>query len=365
MINFPNTPSIGDIFYASSNGIGYRWDGTQWTAGPTAGAGYGPTGDFFATSQYPGTNVGPTMTTLMPLVVSGNAGGWYNVANGRYTPPPGRYFLHADVSGNSSTAALGYLGVQLRKNGVVVQDNYGMTGYSYYAAPTVSATLDANGTDWFDMQANCNQTQTTSEGITFLAYPIAGAKGPPGDQGPPGVPGLRLIQRIVPTAGQANVDFTNIPVDINDIELRFDVTPATNGGYLYMQLYNGSGVLDTTNSYVSLNHYTYHTAAAGAAVTSYNLNISTTFSFMLSAAANGVSTTYAIQGDMRMNNIRDAARPKYFQYSLVHVEQTNTYYDLIKGGGALAKNVAVSGLHLYWHAGNFKAGGAVSLWGSP
>ena len=211
MIDFPNAPTVGQVFYAS-NGIAYRWDGTTWIAGPTTGPGYGPTGDFFATMLYPGVNVGATFTTLMPPVVSGNAGGWYNVANGRYTPPPGRYFLHADVSGYAATAAAGYLGVQLRKNGMAVQDNYAFTGYSYYAAPTVSATLDANGTDWFDMQASCNQTQTVSESITFLAYPIAGAKGPPGDQGPPPTAGGGLIRDVLLTSPQPTIDVLNLGV---------------------------------------------------------------------------------------------------------------------------------------------------------
>jgi hypothetical protein len=178
-------------------------------------------------------------------------------------------------------------------------------------------------------------------------------------------PMFRRLGRVVPTAGQPSVDFQNIPSDINDIELRFDVTPATNGGYLYMQLYDGSGALVTASSYTSLNNYTRQGAAVGASVTSFNTPSSNLFTFMLNAASQGVSTTYAIAGDMRMNNIRDATRNKYWQYSLVMVEQTNTDYTLLKGGGALGQNLAVSGLHLSWNTGNFKAGGAVSLWGSP
>src|SRR5262249_10951477 len=59
--------------------------------------------------------------------------------------------------------------------------------------------------------------------------------------------GWRLIERIVPTAGQTTVDFTAIPPDINDIEIRFDVQPQNNDVTLWGQFYDGSGSLVTAN----------------------------------------------------------------------------------------------------------------------
>ena len=269
MIDFPNAPTVGQVFYAS-NGIGYRWDGTLWIAGPTMGPGYGPTGDFCATLG--SVSGGGIAITLIPTtIVSGNAGIWYSVSTGQYRPPPGRYFLYGSLTVVYSPGAM-TVQLGLRKNGVLIASNTDTTGAATYSSnPNVGLVIDANGTDVFDLfgggiGAACTHSQTI-----FLAYPIAGAKGPPGDQGPPGgQPAFRLIQRIIPTAGQVNMDFTNIPSDIQDLELRYDLSPVTNNSFLYLQMYDGAGALVTTAQYETLSAYTYDAIAAGGNVTSYN-----------------------------------------------------------------------------------------------
>jgi hypothetical protein len=262
--------------------------------------------------------------------------------------------------------------VFLYKNGALVPNvqTYSSmpAGAGWHVNSSLTSIVDANGTDYFELRAR-SDGGSASGSVGFGAFPIAGAKGPPGDKGPSGDPasgsGWRQIARVVPTGGQVNVDITSIPIDINDLELRFDVTPQTNGAYLYMGLYNGSGVLNTSNSYVSMNQYSYSSAAAASAVVTYPTPSSTVFTFMLNAAANGVSTTYSIQGDVRFNNIRDASRYKFWRSSVVHVEESNNYYYLLNLGGAIAVAMAIGGVRLYWSSGNFKAGGAVTLWGSP
>jgi len=366
MIDFPASPTTGQLFNAS-NGVTYRWNGTVWLSEPSLGTGYGPTGDVSAI----GTGIALAANTWTTLgnttIISGNLGGWLSA--GRYTPPAGRYYLSGTFFGYSTAGNMQII-VGFRKNGVRIGAEpvvMAASGSSWEQA-FVDVTVDANGSDWFDFQANVSLANTAG-GSFFTAFPVVGAKGPPGDKGQPGVPassnGWRQIARVVPTAGQVNVDLTSIPIDINDLELRFDVTPQTNGAYLYMGLYNGSGVLDTSNSYVSMNQYSYSSAAAASAVVTYPTPSSTVFTFMLNAAANGVSTTYSIQGDVRFNNIRDASRYKYWRSSVVHVEESNNYYYLLNLGGAIAVAMAIGGVRLYWSSGNFKAGGAVTLWGSP
>ena len=202
MINFPNTPAVGDLFYAPSNGVTYRWDGTQFLAGPNVGPGYGPSGDFCAT--YAGQTATPTtmaLLTAMP-VTAGNLGNWYVPATGRYTPPPGRYYIYGTTC-IFSTASAVHHDLELRRNGVKVVEGHDTIGaINWYTDPAVSGIFDCNGTDYFELWGCSNGAAGTWRNITFLAYPIAGAKGPPGDQGSPGVTGGQsLIYKtaLVPT----------------------------------------------------------------------------------------------------------------------------------------------------------------------
>lgn len=371
MIDFPNTPSIGDLFYSPSNGITYRWDGTLWLAGPNVGSGYGPTGDFcaFQSGGLP-AGVSNTWVILNPTgIISGNAGSWYVPGTGVYKPPPGRYFIQGHMSGSWTGGALGMY-ADLRKNAVEIAWHQGTTAAaSYQTNIVVEATVDANGTDVFDFRGYCAGAAGTFSNVTFLAFPIAGAKGPPGDQGAPGLPGSingwRQIQRIVPTLGQAAIDFTNIPADINDLELRYDVTPQTNGGFLYMQTYGAGSVLQTGANYIYWNDYTYHVAAQGSNVTAYNGTGATVIPLNLNTTGWGVSSTYFIAGTVKVNNIRDATRGHSFQCDAAMVEQTNTNWGFLKGGGVQGTASVITGLHFYWNTGGFLNRGAMTLWGSP
>ena len=370
MIDFPASPTTGQLFYAT-NGVTYRWNGTLWLSEPSLGTGYGPTGDFCAT-QTGVTTTGPANTwqTLMPpSIISGNVGSWYVPGTGVYRPPPGRYFIIGNFSSYYAPGAMNFAG-QLRKNGVAVTINYMTSGAANWQAEiTCQMTIDANGTDTFDFQGQCIGAVGNFNSVMFLAYPIAGAKGPPGDKGAPGVPASsnvwRQIARIVPTAGQTPIDITNIPVDINDIELRYDLTPTVNNAFLYMQMFDGAGALMTGATYPYFADYTYNNAAQGTNVTAYNGSSATVIPLNLNSAGWGVSSTYFIQGNVKVNNIRDATRGKSFQCDCVQVESTNVHYGFIKGGGVQSVPAALTGLRLYWSSGGSAARGAVSLYGSP
>jgi len=143
-----------------------------------------PDGDFFAFGyNVPGIGTTPTTALNIP-VLTGNAGGWFNSATGRWTPPAGRYHLYGGYSFYSSSSLI--LGsIYLRKNGVVITQFNASSGPSanHYGEATTQANVDANGTDWFDLQC---YTHIGNSGnmIAFGAFPLSGIKGPPGDPGP-------------------------------------------------------------------------------------------------------------------------------------------------------------------------------------
>lgn len=374
MINFPNTPAIGDLFYSQSNGVTYRWNGTLWLTEPSLGTGFGPTGDFCATTTAAIAGVTNAWVTLMPPVIaSGNAGNWYNPATGRYTPPPGRYNIQGAVTAIYPPSAMTFYTI-LRKNGTQIANNNGTSGgANYYMPMPVGATVDANGTDWFDIQGYCNGGAGSFNSVMFLAYPLAGAKGAPGDQGAPGVPGSlngwRQINRIVPTAAQPNVDFTNIPVDINDLILNFDLTSSANGVGLVMQFYNAAGTLVTTPynwSDVMTNH-TYggsqYPYCMSSAAVGYNtgmiLNYHTTGWYVSNSSTQG-----GIRGRVTINNIRDANRIKSADWQTNYLNDPATYWAFVTGGGVLNQVGRITGVRLSLGA-SFAAGGSATLWGSP
>jgi len=141
-------------------------------------------GDFCAThSALGGVLGGAAATIVWPTVEVGNSGGWLNLSNGRYTPPAGRYCLFTEISGVLGVAGT-ILQLSVRKNGVDIGDAMldAGSGGSQWTNPVVELLVDANGTDWFDVQGSASAGVTTCRG-RFLAYPISGIKGPPGDPG--------------------------------------------------------------------------------------------------------------------------------------------------------------------------------------
>jgi hypothetical protein len=154
------------------------------------GAAISAVGDFCAVNT---DAVGlPTTPVVMtpPTIQSGNAGDWYDPATGRYTPPPGRYFLHATVTAALSTGSTG-IQVNLRKNGEAISAPGGqVTGAgSNPGDPANVATVDANGTDFFDFTCFASGGASSSL-IQFLAFPLSGVAGVPTG---PSMPQIRHV----------------------------------------------------------------------------------------------------------------------------------------------------------------------------
>jgi len=168
----PSNPFVGQLWWSPDLGrlFIYYNDGnsSQWVpASPTAPLLQSV--DFFAT----GTPALGTTAQVFTLASSvGNSGAWYNSANGRFTPPAGRYNLFAMIGGLSNAGAIGIIG-QLRKNGTVIGP--GSSGSSpaanMWGIVPVTAQVDANGTDYFDFLVSCNPAATGSEGY-FGAFMV-------------------------------------------------------------------------------------------------------------------------------------------------------------------------------------------------
>lgn len=127
-------------------------------------------GDFWARSNA-GVATPTAATVVIPnTVITGNSGGWFNTLNGRYTPPAGRFFIRAALWVPSTTSAVG-LNVQLRKNGATILSAAGQVPQSntWYGDPEVSALVDANGTDYYEMIAFTGSSQTGF--YDFMAMP--------------------------------------------------------------------------------------------------------------------------------------------------------------------------------------------------
>src|SRR5262249_23272477 len=128
-------------------------------------------GDFLATST--AATPAATQTIIFPTVVTGNSGSWYNVANGRFTPPAGRYRISACLGRSMSTGSPGSQQCVLRKNGTALVTGTGtVAGNFFWAQAIVDGEYDANGTDWFDIQCGGTAWDRTPALSWFTAQAV-------------------------------------------------------------------------------------------------------------------------------------------------------------------------------------------------
>jgi len=155
-IDFPNSPTVGQQFTAN-NGVTYEWTGVFWKV---VVARAGASVSFYAVNVAQGYNLaaGAAAVPVVPAtVLSGNEGGWYNTANGRFTPPAGRYRIFGAVGSGSSGGAT-QVSVILEKNGTttIIGASQTPAAANWNGDPAVDAILDANGTDYFQIYAAAN-----------------------------------------------------------------------------------------------------------------------------------------------------------------------------------------------------------------
>jgi len=365
MIDFPASPVAGQLFFAG-NGIVYQYSST-YTSWVAISASAPQDGSFTAVSSA-GAQFAPsvinTWETANPLTIqSGNAGGWYNSATGVFTPPAGRYFLWGLCSFNSSASNM--LGqMRWRKNGAIIgnQADMNTAGANLYATVTDHVIVDANGTDTFDCQIQSNVLMSNASG-SIGAFPINQAVVPIG-----GGSAWRQIARTVVAVAGPNIDFQNIPTDINDIEVHWDIIPVTNDTSMFLNFFDSTGVIDTSNVHVFSGQATEHTTTGyynyGATSTAFNgaiiLNYHGGANTKISNNASG-----GCQGSLWVNNIRDAAKIKSCRFMSTHLNGTATALYETQGGGRRGTQGLITGLRLSMNSGNFSVGSMATLWGSP
>jgi hypothetical protein len=235
----PTTPSSGQLWFNSVLGQLFVWynDGSsqQWVPAnpvPMVAAG----GDF---SAYNSAGMAIPTTTLTTLVLntvrSGNSGGWYSTSTGKYVPPVGRYFIAASVTALNGAGTFA-LQAQLTKNGVSIGNSNQHQTVNLWATCTLEVTVDANGTDYFELQAASSlggANSTSANTVLFTAFPISGIKGPPGDPGAQGAPGAAgtpgpgmSMQTVSTQSGAMATGTTTIPAT--------DAIPTTSTGTEFM-----------------------------------------------------------------------------------------------------------------------------------
>jgi hypothetical protein len=186
----PANPVPNQLWFNAALAMLYVYydDGTsqQWVpcAPIPAPPGYVPpprVGDFFAIMS--STYTPPTTPARIPFdtIKSGNSGGWLNISAsaGRFTPPAGRYYLFASMTCIDQSATVTSIALDLRKNGGGGFANAQTTvsGNQYTEAVTVSATLDANGTDYFEIYGSQSVVAANSPSalVWFGAFPLWGS----------------------------------------------------------------------------------------------------------------------------------------------------------------------------------------------
>ena len=215
----PGSPTAGALWWNTDAAVGggqlfiYYNDGTssQWVpASPGAAALTTPGGDFMASLANGWLiQTASAQPVVLNTIMTGNSGGWYSTSTGRFTPPAGRYSLFGSTYAASTASGATGLYVHLYKNGVNIAGPSASWSYGVGAPAFASteATVDANGSDYFEFRAQAAPNSMVTGNAYFGAFPISGVKGPPGD------PGVGLLQTVSYQTGAVATGTTIIPWD--------------------------------------------------------------------------------------------------------------------------------------------------------
>jgi hypothetical protein len=354
--------SGGQSIFGMSFGAFSLNGGPPGPPGPAGPVGTPPVGDF-ATAGSPA--LGTTAQVMIMPVVNGNSGSTFNPANGRWTPPAGRYNLYGAVGAYNNTTGIN-TNVSLRKNGVGIIGTNAATPVNQWNIATVETQVDANGTDYFDLWGSTSVGATASQGY-FGGYPLNGIAGQAGAFGT----GFRTISNQTNGAAQPSIDVQLLPTDINQLQINFDLTPTVSDVDCILQFYDASGVLDVAGHYFWGNVLGWSTAGAGGAAqttssssTGYVSGILINWSASGGRVSNAVGTS--INGSFRIRNIRETTKQKGVNYDCEYQAGNNAYISAVTGGGVRQVTGAITGFRLSFGSGaNIAAGGNVTVWGSP
>lgn len=185
----------------------------------------------------------------------------------------------------------------------------------------------------------------------------------------------RMITRIVPSAGQATIDINpgTIPADINSLMFEAHALPQTNDVGFFLRFNDGTGwdasAAYYSNAALSQSNVTIGGNATQTTDTAPPSGTSTNqIRMTYNAAGNGVSSTSpeGILVEGRIGNIRQTALRRRGIFSSYYWQANNNSMNSVVGGFSWQNTAGIlQGLRFYFGTGNFAAGGAITLWGSP
>lgn len=179
--------------------------------------------------------------------------------------------------------------------------------------------------------------------------------------------GWRKIGSQTVTSPQAQVDFTSIPSDINN--LKFVVSnaiPVTNDIGLGIRYFDSTGTIDTGASNYSMSGVIGGTSsmAGNAPITGYPA--ASFIQLVYNAAGSLVSNAAGVgfSGEGTIMNIRAGTMRRMMTFTGYYQNGSNTAQLNISGGGLWQTAGLLTGVRFFFNGGNI-ASGVFELWGSP
>lgn len=139
-------------------------------------AGYAET-SYVVGVQAGGVTYTPIVSTdvvaVFPSVSEGNAGSWLNTANGKWTPPAGRYYVGSTIGVQAPIGGNGTWTMKIRKNGSTVINGESGSGSAQFSIPiTLFNFVTLNGTDYIEILANHGTAGMSIQGGSFTAFKL-------------------------------------------------------------------------------------------------------------------------------------------------------------------------------------------------
>jgi hypothetical protein len=150
--------------------------------------------------------------------------------------------------------------------------------------------------------------------------------------------GLPLILRQTVSAA-AQLDFTNIPTNVNNLEITTDLTMATNNSSLFMRFFNSAGTIDTSASYYYQNFFMSTSPA-----TAQSAALGSTAIVLGSGISNNAS--YGWSGKILIPNIQ-GIKITQCEFNANWRDQAGTAFQGIKGFGARELSGNITGIRIF------------------
>lgn len=372
-LDFPNAPAVNQL-YTAPNGVTYMWTGVLWAsytpsalspvATPTydinaalitdAGTFAGASGDIamlisqgqpvFSRNFTAVDPTHPIEVDITLLVGAGGAAVW----------TAGALFIDGAAAAvrqnNVAAAASGASVCRVYWQGVLAAG-----AHTFAVRFGAAATAYVNGASAARLGAGIQVTCMT---IREVGIGLQGVQGPPGVAGP--LSGAWNQIGTLNPAGVASVDFTAIAATFADLQVLFDLVPATTAVSLRLQTYDQAGALN-----VGATDYRYNNASLASSGSAVNEVSTGAPSVPLNIVANTLSNDAAaggVRGCIDFTNIQ-ALRHARATYQVGWSMDTVATLDWSMTGSMRRLNAnRITGLRLAFNAGNI-ASGKVTLLG--